>query len=164
MLVATLTTLGARTTLWFLVAFGLRKKGTTAELKLARLRIYVDELDLYLLTFLQIGIFDLLVALPVDLRDVEETILTREEFYEATIRHDRRDLTLIDFAYFRHSDDTLDQADSRVDSVLIGCTDLDDTHCIDFLDADSGTALFLHTLDDLTTRTDDGTDEFLTDT
>ena len=32
------------------------------ELKLACLRINIDELDLYLLTFLQIGIFDLLGA------------------------------------------------------------------------------------------------------
>ena len=77
------TTLWTWTALGFLVALGLRKESTAAELKLTRLLIDVDELDFDLLTFLQVGIFDLLVALPVDLRDVKETILAWEEFYEA---------------------------------------------------------------------------------
>ncbi len=95
--VATLTTLTARTTLTALatrtaltlyISLRLLEKHAVRELVLASLRVDLHELHLDFVAFLDASLFNCLKTLPVDLRDVEQSVLARHDLYEAAIRHD----------------------------------------------------------------------------
>ena len=75
--VTTFATLGTGTTLTLYIALGLLEQYATAELELARLLVDVDELDLDLVAFLQTAFFNGLQTLPVDFRNVQQTILAQ---------------------------------------------------------------------------------------
>ena len=100
---------------------------------------------------------------PIDLGNVKQTILTRHELNECTIRHDRGNLSFINLSDLRNSDDSLDRLDSRVDRSLIRAGDLDLSYAVYLIDRYRSSRFLLDTLDDLTARADYRTDEFLTD-
>ena len=81
-------TLAARTTLTLLIPLWFGDEHTVRELVLTCLGIDLKELHLDLVTFLDTCILYLIETLPVDLRDMEQTVLTRKDLYEATVRHD----------------------------------------------------------------------------
>ena len=93
------TTIFAITTLWALttlatltgrtlyITLGLLDKHAVRELVLTSLRIDLKELHLDLVTLLDTSLLDSLKALPVNLGDMEQTILTRHDLNKATIRH-----------------------------------------------------------------------------
>jgi hypothetical protein len=108
----TLTALSGRT---LLIALGLLDEYTVRELELTSLRINLEQLDGDLVTLLDTCLLDGLEALPVDLRDVEQTILARHELYETAVRHDAANGTLVNLANLRDSDDSTDLGDSSVD-------------------------------------------------
>ena len=75
--IATFTTLGTLTTLaacrTLLIALGLLDEYTVRELELTSLRINLEQLDGDFVTLLDASLLNSLKALPVDLRDVEQT-------------------------------------------------------------------------------------------
>ena len=86
---ATLRTLAALTTGRTLYVVGrLLDQHTVRELVLTCLRIDLKQLHLDLVALLDTSILNGLEALPVDLRDMEQTILAWHDLYEAAIRHD----------------------------------------------------------------------------
>ena len=92
---------------------------------------------------------------------MEQSILTRHELNEAAIRHDAANGALINLANLGNGNDSLDLGNSSVDRLLVGAADLNLANTVLFVDSDGGTGVFLHLLDNLSTRTDDSTDELL---
>ena len=92
--VATLTTLRTVTALTTFtggtlhITLGLLDQHTVRELVLTRLRIDLKQLHLNLVTLLDASLLDGLEAFPVDLRDMEQTVLARHDLHEAAVRHD----------------------------------------------------------------------------
>ena len=84
----TLTALRTWTTLTLYITLWLLHQYTMRELVLTSLRINLHQLHLDLVAFLDASLFNCLKTLPVDLRDMEQTILTWQNLYEATVRHD----------------------------------------------------------------------------
>ena len=84
----TLTTLATRTALTLYISLRLLEKHAVRELVLASLRVDLHELHLDLVAFLDASLFYCLKTLPVDLRDVELSVLARHDLYEAAVRHD----------------------------------------------------------------------------
>ena len=115
----TLTALWTWTTLTLYVTLRLLHQHTMRELVLASLRINLHQLHLDLVTFLDASLFNCLKTLPINLRDVEQTILTWENLYEATVRHDRTNSTLVNLTNLRNSYDTLDLSQSSIDRILV---------------------------------------------
>ena len=158
---ATLNTLWTWTTLTLNITLWLFHQHTVRELVLASLRINLHQLHLDLVTFLDASLFNCLKTLPINLRDVEQTILTRENLYETTVRHDRTNSTLVNLTNLWNSYDSLDLTQSSIDRILVRSRYLYVTLTISLLDSDSSTCILLHLLDNLTTRTDNSTNEFL---
>lgn len=105
---ATLTTLGPWATLTFYVTFRFRQEHTAREFVLTGLGIDFQQLHSELITFLNTGVFYRLKAFPIDLRNVEQAVTTRQNLDEATVRHNRTYSAFIDFAYFGDGYDGLD--------------------------------------------------------
>ncbi len=160
--IATLTTLRALTTGRTLyIVSGLLDQYTVRELVLTSLRIDLQQLHLDLVTLLDASLLDSLEALPVNLGDMEQTILTRHDLNEATVRHDATNGSLIDLTYLGDSHDSLDLGDSSIDAFLVRSRNLNLTNTLCLIDCDSSTSILLHLLDNLATRADDSTDELL---
>ena len=93
----TVATIATLTTLWALTALAtgrtlnvvgwLLDQHTMRELVLTCLRIDLKQLHLDLVALLDASILNGLEALPVDLRDMEQTIISWQDFYEASVRH-----------------------------------------------------------------------------
>ena len=158
---ATLTALRTRTTLTLYITLWLLHQYTMRKFVLASLRINLHQLHFDLVAFLDASLFNCLKTLPINLRDVEQTILTRENLYEATVRHDRANSTLVNLTNLRNSYDSLNLSQSCIDRILVRSRYLYVTLTISLLDSDCRTSILLHLLDNLTTRADDSTDEFL---
>ena len=94
---------------------------------------------------------------------MEQAVFAWHEFNECTVRHDRRNLSFVDFADFRNGNDTFDSADSGIDCRFIRSGDFDFTHSVFFFNSNNSTCLFLNTLDNLTTRANYCTDKFFAD-
>ncbi len=92
---------------------------------------------------------------------MEQTILARHDLYEATVRHDAADSTLVDFTHLGDSHDSLDLGNSCVDAFLVRSRNLNLANTLCLIDGDGGTGILLHLLDDLSARANDGTDELL---
>ena len=114
-----------------------------------------------MVALLDTSLLNSLEALPVDLRDMEQTILARHDLYEAAVRHDAANHTIVNLTYLGDSHDSLDLSQGCVDALLIGTRYLYLTNTVGFVDSDSGLGVFLHLLDNLTARADDSTDELL---
>ena len=157
--------IGTRTVaaLLLLVAFRLGEEGTVRQAQLAGLLVDLDELHIDLVAFLQARLFHGLVTLPIDLGDVQQTVLVGDDLHEGAEGHDGDDLTVVDLADLRHSDDGFDLGLAGLDVFLVLRCDLHDTFLFVFGDDDDGVGLLLHLLDDLATRADDGTDHILRD-
>ena len=81
-------TLATRTALTLYISLRLLEKHAVRELVLASLRVDLHELHLDLVAFLDASLFNCLKTLPVDLRDVEQSVLARHDLYETAVRHD----------------------------------------------------------------------------
>jgi hypothetical protein len=92
---------------------------TMRELVLTCLRINLQELNLNVVALLDTSLFNGLKALPVDLADVQQTVLTRHNLNEASVRHDRTNHTVVNLAYLRNSYDSLNLTDSGIDALLV---------------------------------------------
>ena len=155
-----LRTLAALTTGGTLyVTFWLLNQHAVGELVLTRLRVNLKELHLDLVSLLDTCFLDSLETLPVNLTDMKQTVLARHNLYEAAVRHNRADGTLVDLTHLRDGYDSLDLGNSSVNAGLIGSADLYVTHTVGFVDGDGGTGILLHLLDDLSARANDGTDK-----
>jgi hypothetical protein len=87
--VATLWTLRALTTGRTLhVALGLWNEHTVRQLVLACLGVNLKQLHGELVALLDASLLNGLQTLPVDLRDMEQTILAGHDLYKASVRHD----------------------------------------------------------------------------
>ena len=62
--------------LLLLIAFRLGEQGAMRQTQLAGLLVDFDELHIDFITFLQASLFHALITLPVDFRNVEQTVLT----------------------------------------------------------------------------------------
>ena len=176
--VTTLATITAVTMLTTLSTFGALRTLTTAllrlyivsrlldeytvrELELTSLGVNLQELHLNLVTLLDASFLDSLQTLPVNLRDVEQTVLARHELYEAAVRHDAANGTLVDLTDLRDGNDSLDLGDSGIDALLVRTADLNLANTVFLVDSDGSTGVFLHLLDDLSARANDSTNELL---
>ena len=90
---------------------------------------------------------------------MKQTVATRHEFHECTVRHHAANHTVIHLTNFGHSHDRLDFTQSCVYHVLICATHLYDTYAVCLLDGNDSTGFLLNTLDNLSARADDSTDE-----
>ena len=159
----TVSVLAAWTARTLLITLGLVEKHAVRELVLTCLRIDLKELHLDVVTFFDASLLDSLEALPLDLRDMQQTFLARENLHEATVRHDALDNTVVDLTNLRDSHDSLDLSQGCVDALLVWSADLHVTDTVAFVDSDGSASLFLHLLDNLSTRANDSTDELLGD-
>ena len=125
------------------------------------LLIDFEELHLDLVALLDAGVFHRFEAFPRDFGDVQETFFRRHELNEATVGHDAHYLGVIDFAHLGDGHDGADLCHGGIDAVLVGSRNLDLAHAVFFVDRDGGTGFFLHALDDLTSGSNNGADEFL---
>ena len=114
-----LRTLAALTTGGTLyVTFWLLNQHAVGELVLTRLRVNLKELHLDLVALLDTSFLDSLETLPVNLTDVKQTVLARHNLYEAAVRHDAADCSLVDLAHLGDGHDGLDLGDSSIDAGL----------------------------------------------
>ncbi len=116
-----------------------------------------------MVAFLDTSLLDSLEALPLNLRDVEQTFLTRQNLDEAAVRHDALHHTVVHLTHLGQGDDALDLGDGSVDALLVRSRHLHMTHTVGLVDGDGSASVFLHLLDNLSARANDGTDEFLGD-
>ena len=91
---------------------------------------------------------------------MQQSVFSRQEFYECTVRYDRANLTGVYFTYFRNSYDSLDHTHCIVDAFLVCSCNFDAACTVYFFNSDSSTGFFLHTLDNLSARADYSSDEF----
>ena len=159
----TAVTLTTGTTRTLLVALGLVEQHTVRELVLTGLRIDLKQLDLDVVALLDASLLDGLQALPLDLGDVEQTFLARQDLDEAAVRHDALHHTVVDLTYLRQGHDALDLGDGGVDALLIRSRHLHVTHTVALVDGDGRACVFLHLLDNLSARANDSADELLGD-
>jgi hypothetical protein len=85
----TRTAIATRWTLWLYITLWFLLQHLSAEFELTSLLVNLHEFDSNLITLLDASLFHSLIALPIDLRDVEQALFARHELYEAAIRHDR---------------------------------------------------------------------------
>ena len=160
---ATLTTLRTWTTLTFHISLWLLNQNTVRKLEFSCLRIYLQQLHLNLVALFDTSLLNGFQTFPVNLADVKQTILARHEFHEASIGHDAADCTLVNFSYLRNGHDSLNLRDGSIDNFLVGTRYLNLSYSIFLVDGDGSTCFFLHTLDNLSTRTNHCTNELLGD-
>ena len=92
---------------------------------------------------------------------MEQTVLTRENLNEATVRHYRTNGALVYFTNLRDSYYCLDLGKGSIDRILVRSRNLHLAYAVSLFDGDSSACLILHLLYNLTARTDDCTDEIL---
>ncbi len=92
---------------------------------------------------------------------MQQTVLAGKNLNEATVRHDGTHGSLVNLTHFGYCHDSLDLAESSVDAVLVGRTNLHFAHTVNLVDGDGSTGVFLHLLDDLTARAYHSTDKLL---
>src|SRR5574344_528343 len=92
---------------------------------------------------------------------MKKSILTRENLNETSIRHNRANSTFINLTNFRNSNDTLNLSKSGINAIFVRSTNLDMAHTIGLINSDCSTGIFLHLLDNLSTRPNDSANEFL---
>jgi hypothetical protein len=92
---------------------------TMRELVLTSLRIDLEQLNLDVVALLDTSLLDCLKTLPVDLADVQQTVLTRHNLYETSVRHDGANYTIVNLANLWDCNDSLDLTDSGVDAILV---------------------------------------------
>jgi hypothetical protein len=108
-------TLAAWTALTLLVTLGLLKENLARELELTGLWINLQKLNLELVTLVDAGLFHCLETLPVNLRDVQQTILAWHKLNECAIRHHAAYSTLVNLTGLGDSNDCADLCNSIVD-------------------------------------------------
>ena len=84
----TSSTLATWATWAFLIALGFRLQHAVRELILARLGVNLHQLHLDFVALMQAGILHGVQTIPVDFRDMQQTILARHNLDEASVRHD----------------------------------------------------------------------------
>jgi hypothetical protein len=84
----TRTTLWTWTTLTLYISLWFWDEHLVRKLVLTSLLVYLEELNGNLVTLLESSFLNGLESLPVDLADMEQTILAWKYLYEAAIRHD----------------------------------------------------------------------------
>ncbi len=131
------------------------------ELVLAGLLVDVKQLHVNAVTLLQASFLNGLEALPVNLGDVHESLLARQDLNETAVRHDALDGAVINLTYLRNGHDSLDLCHCSVDGALVRGGDLNLAHAICLLDVDCRAGILLHLLDDLSARSDYSADELL---
>ena len=121
--VAAVTTVAVVITAWtaltLYITFRFLYQNTVRKLILSCLRVDLKELNLNLVAFLYAGFFYCFEALPVDFADMEKAFLTRQNLYEAAVRHDALDCSFIHLAHFRHGYDGLDLGQGGFDALLV---------------------------------------------
>ena len=105
-----------------------------------------------MIAFFDAGLFHRLIAFPVNLADVQQTFLTRHELYEAAIRHQALNHTVVLLAYFRQSYDSFDLRDSSLHRLAVVACYLNLAAFFYLVDRDHSTGLSLNTLNNLTAR------------
>ena len=92
---------------------------------------------------------------------MQQTILARHKLYEASVRHNATNGTLVNLTNLRNGNDSLDLSDSGINALLVRTADLNLTNTVFLVNGDSSTGILLHLLDNLTTRANDSTNELL---
>ena len=95
-----------------------------------------------------------------DLRDMYQSVFTRQNINKGAEVHDLGDLAFVDHPDFNFSRHLLDTAPSLIASRLFNGSDLDDTNVVDF---DSRPGLLGDSADGCTTFADDIADLFRVD-
>ena len=114
-----------------------------------------------MIAFLDSGLFHRLVALPVDLADMQQTFLTRHELYETTVRHEALNHRVILLAYFRQSHNSFDLRDRCLHRLAVVACYLNLTALLVFVNRDDSAGLSLDALDNLSARANNSTDHIL---
>ena len=91
---------------------------------------------------------------------MQQTIFARQEFNECTVRHDRTYFTFIYFSDLRYGNNTFDHTHCVVNRFFVSACNLDTAYTVYLFDGDSSTGILLHSLNNLSARADDGSDEF----
>ena len=94
---------------------------------------------------------------------MQQTFLTRHKLHEATVRHEALDGSLINLANLGQSHDSFDLGYSGVHRLFVVRCHLYLATALVLVDADYGTGLSLNTLDDLSARANNGTDQVFRD-
>src|SRR5690606_33843771 len=136
----------------FLIAFRLGQQNFTRQPELSGLLIDLDQLHLHGIAYIVHPVHGFQAA-PVDLRNMEQTVLARHELNERAERHDRFHNTVVLLAHFRRGRDHPDPVCSQVKGLLVGSKDLHLAFFTHFLYVDGGTGFTLKLLDILAART-----------
>ena len=119
-------------------------------------QFYLDHIPLF-----ETGLLHGFVTFVANLRDVQQTVLARQNLYESTEGNNRTDLTVVNLSDFRDRNNLFDTSQCRIQSTFIFTKDIHISFVILFGDGNGGTGLFLDLLDHFTTRADYSTDKLL---
>ena len=131
------------------------------EFELTCLGVYLHQLHLYLVALFDACLFHCFQSFPVNLRDVQQAVFAGHELHKATVCLDRAYHTVIHFAHLGYSHDGTYLGECSLNAILVGSTYLHLAHTVGLVNHDGGTSIFLHLLDNLSTRTNHGTDKLL---
>ncbi len=94
---------------------------------------------------------------------MEQSVLTREDFDEATVGHDGANGSFVHLTHLGNGDDSLDFLHGSVYTLLVWRAHLHLSYAVRLVNRNRCACVFLHLLDDFSARTDDRTNEFLRD-
>ena len=92
---------------------------------------------------------------------MEQAVAASHELYKCAVGHYAAHLTCVYLAHLGNSYNSANLGESAVDSLLAGTCDFYLTYTVNLVNSDGSTSLLLNTLDNLSTRADNSTDELL---
>ena len=107
------------------------------------------------------GFLNVFEALPGNLADVKQAFLAGHKLYEAAVGHDAHNFCVVNLAHFGNGHDGTDLGNGGIDALFVGSRYLHLAHAVFLVDGDGCAGVFLHALDNLAARANNGADELL---
>ena len=154
------TAIGAACWLFLLVAFRLLQQRLVAQLQLASLLVDIDYLHTNYIAFVDEA-FQGVGATPLILADMHQALFPRQELEESAELDNADHLCIVDLSHFGHSAYLTYPLDGSSNIVLVLRCHINNAEVAHLFDIDNRIGLGLNLLNNLTTLTDNGTDEVL---
>ena len=131
------------------ITLGFGQQCLAREFQFAGFGIRTDEFNLNLVALVQAGLGHSLKAFVVDLRDVQQCVFAGQNLNKCTEVYDGFNLTVVNLANLGNCGNAVDGCQSSINSLFLYTEDIYDTLAIFLGEGNSGTGLFLDTLNGL---------------
>ena len=146
-------------TLTLYITLRLFEQHATRKLIFSCLRIYFKQLHIDVIAFLNACIFNRFQTSPLYFRDVKQSFFAWKNLNKTAIRHNALDYTIVNFANFGKSNNAFNLSHCSINAILIWSRNLYMTLTISLFNGDSSACIFLHLLDNLSTRANNSTNK-----